>query len=73
MLGASRVVDSDSEGDFPVSDESSSDAADGEEDSSVGSEEFHDAFAKKPVVRVKMGETRRSAMKGSSLGSSSFG
>jgi hypothetical protein len=76
MLGASRVVDSDSDGDFPAS-VGSSDAEghehDSGDDSSVASDEFHDAFAKKPVTRVKMGEAKRSALKGSMLGSSSYG
>jgi hypothetical protein len=76
MLGASRVVDSDSDGDFPAS-VGSSDAEghdnDSGDDSSVASDEFHDAFAKKPVTRVKMGEAKRSALKGSALGSSSYG
>jgi hypothetical protein len=76
LAQSSRVVDSDSDGEFPRSVESDGSDASGD-DSSVDSDEFYDAISKKPVVKVKMGESRRSAMgsslMGSSMAKSSFG
>lgn len=70
MLGASRVVDSDSDDEFPGSVAGSDHEGD---DSSVDSDDFQDALARKPVTRVKMGEARRSALKGSTLRVSTYG
>lgn len=77
LLSQSALVDSDSDGDFPASAPgSSSDAND--DDSDDDSAYFHDAVSKKPVLRVRMGESKRggggvmqSAMSG--LNKSSYG
>lgn len=76
MLGASRVVESDSDGEFPASVGSGSDQElEDTDNDSVDSAEFHDAFAKKPVMRVKMGDSARKSGLASSvaLGKSTYG
>ena len=59
-MQSSRIVDSDSDGDFPDSPVSGEGYSDQEEDDdSVDSTEFHDTIARKPILKVRMGESKR--------------
>eukprot|EP01032_Pedospumella_encystans_P008179 gene8179-9738_t len=70
LLNQSAIVESDSEGDFPESVKSTDDEdGSGSDSDSVNSADFFDTIARKPVTKVKMGESRKGSLNSSISGS----